>query len=137
VEHRVETTRTFDRIPEQIPAARHFVRTALSEWGLAGGTGSLLDDVVLMASELFTNAVLHGSGDVEVSVALEDDVVRLCVVDRGAAGVPLLASSPPSDAASGRGLRIIDQLAGGWGSRRHHRGGTEVWLEVPVHRSHP
>ena len=129
----METTRTFDCNPGEIPAARHFVRSVLAEWGLEAGTGSLFDDVVLMASELFTNAILHGSGDVELTVCLEDDVVRLLVVDRGAASVPLMASSPPLEAASGRGLRIVDQLARGWGSRRHHHGGTEVWMEVPRH----
>lgn len=127
----METSRSFERNPAQIPVVRRYVRATLAEWGLDGGHGSVLDDVVLMASELFTNAVLHGEGNVDVTVGLEDDCVRLAVADRGNAGVPLLARTPPTEAFTGRGLRIVDRLAVGWGSRRHHRGGTEVWLEIP------
>jgi anti-sigma regulatory factor (Ser/Thr protein kinase) len=127
----VELTRTFERSAAQIPVARQYVRAALAEWGIDAGPDSLLDDVVLVTSELFTNAVLHGEGDVELTVGVDRDNIRVVVVDRGSTGVPLMARTPPIDELTGRGLRIVDRLAVGWGSRRHHRGGTEVWMEIP------
>lgn len=109
------------------------MRGTLASWGVE----SRVDDVVLMASELFTNAVLHGSGDVGLVVDVCDDRLRLEVVDEG--GPPAdegrrfvaPARPPPPQIVDGRGLAIVDQLSHAWGNRHDERGRTVVWLEVP------
>lgn len=89
-----------------------------------------VDDVVLMASELFTNAVLHGDGRVAVSVALDAGNVRVEVVDDGASSAAPPRPVPPA-AVTGRGLSIVATLADSWGKGQDDHGRTRVWLEVP------
>jgi anti-sigma regulatory factor (Ser/Thr protein kinase) len=109
-----------------VRSARSFVRDTLVDWGVYDH----VDDVVLMASELFTNAVLHGDGGVAVSVALDDGNVRVEVVDEGRS-LPTPPRSVPSAAVTGRGLAIVATLADAWGKGRDDHGRTRVWLEVP------
>lgn len=90
-----------------------------------------LDDVVTVVSELVCNAVTHtASGDggrVTVTLLAGDDVHRLEVADDGAGGGrPRLRAE--TGAESGRGLRIVDALARGWGFRPDGPG-TLVWAE--------
>jgi anti-sigma regulatory factor (Ser/Thr protein kinase) len=91
-----------------------------------------LDDIVLMASELFTNAVIHGAGHVEVQVSLLADRVRVVVSDDGLRDLPgaLPRKVDGPDTVTGRGLHIVDRLASAWGAHSRPAGGTEVWLEV-------
>lgn len=116
----------FPRRPDQIPRARSFVRETLDRWGVPGVT----DDVALMTSELFTNAVLHGAGRVEVRLALSPSRIRIEVWDDGGR-VDLQAPSQPVPVAqlSGRGLGIVGRVAVEWGSDGFSRR-TRVWAEV-------
>jgi anti-sigma regulatory factor (Ser/Thr protein kinase) len=91
------------------------------------------DDAALLVSELFGNSVRHsGSGakgeTVTVAVRAADGVVRVDVTDRGGRGMPQLRPCG-SEAESGRGLRLVAELAASWGWRR--RGGrTVTWFEL-------
>lgn len=116
----------FPRRSDQIPLARALVRTTLRGWGVDG----LVEDVVLMASELFTNAITHGVGIVELRMELRPDAVRLEVVDEGAPGATMPLRPVRASVFSGRGLAIVDKLADAWGSARAGQGGTAVWVEV-------
>lgn len=98
----------------------------LVDWGVH----DQVDDVVLMASELFTNAVLHGDGGVAVSVALDHGNVRVEVTDDGTSSPALPRPVPPA-AITGRGLSIVATLADSWGKGHDDHGRTRVWLEVP------
>ena len=104
--------------------ARAFVAATLQSWGHHGGLG----DVLLVASELVTNAVLHaGPGGVDLSVTLTDTSVRIEVVD---ASPSLPAPRPPTDdRTNGRGLLLVDAVAGSWGAELDHDG-KRVWAEV-------
>lgn len=129
----MRATANFVRTADQTSSARSFVRGTLARWGVQ----SRVDDVVLMASELFTNAVLHGAGDVGMVVDVRGDRLRLEVVDEG--GPPADAETrfvaparpPPPQIVDGRGLAIVDQLSHAWGNRHDEQGRTVVWLEVP------
>lgn len=89
-----------------------------------------LDDVLLAASEVVTNAVLHGDGPVACRVWLGANTVRMEVADDGGA-VPLLRADHVDDDEGGRGLRIIDVLANRWGVTPMHPGpGKTVWFEL-------
>lgn len=72
----------------------------------------VVDNCRVALSELFTNAVVHGSGTVSVGVDVEDDRVGLVVADRGR-NLPHLRS-PKSDDERHRGLPLVLGLAHGF-----------------------
>jgi serine phosphatase RsbU (regulator of sigma subunit)/anti-sigma regulatory factor (Ser/Thr protein kinase) len=87
----------------------------------------LTDDAELVASELATNAVLHGDGIVRVAVDPSDDGVRVEVEDRTRVA-PVLALAT-SDAMTGRGLRLVAAMATRWGVEPSDDGKV-VWAEL-------
>src|SRR4051794_3482302 len=101
---------------------RDFIRTALVS--LHGA--ALHDVVVLLTSELVTNAVEAGSHTVEVTVGYDGTYLRVAVVD-DAPGVPRLRRPMALD-ERGRGLVLVDQLASAWGWRPV-LDGKETWFE--------
>ncbi|HEX6421819.1 MAG TPA: ATP-binding protein [Acidimicrobiales bacterium] len=123
----MEATGHFARHADQAAAARAFVRRTLAGWGVGR-----VDDVVLITSELFSNAVLHGRGEVEVTLSLSGGRVRLQVADGGGVPVPSDVRRPTPDAVTGRGLAIVDALAQRWGNGSDLAGRTCVWIEVPA-----
>jgi anti-sigma regulatory factor (Ser/Thr protein kinase) len=115
----VTTSRTFRCRPEAVPAARLFVRAALSdqpEW--------IADAAELMASELATNCVRHAHTDFELTVE-SDGHIRVEVRDTGS-GRPRLLSPAPRD-ESGRGLQIVEAMSDAWGVRSA-ADGKAVWF---------
>ncbi|HRE01108.1 MAG TPA: ATP-binding protein [Ilumatobacteraceae bacterium] len=101
------------------------MRDVLRRWNLVDGTN---DTCELLVSELVSNAVLHGSGEVTVTVMeCDDGGVRVEVRNQGS-GRPVLRHPRPND-LSGRGLRLVDELSTRWGL--DSRGGTTlVWFEA-------
>ena len=95
------------------------------------------EDALLMISELVTNAVRHGSTDVELSLCVLPDRVRIAVYD-GSDELPVVPSANPSvDRPTGRGLLIVAATASDWGvSRAEGRTGKTVWVELPVIVAH-
>lgn len=85
-----------------------------------------LEDVKLLASELVNNAVLHGVGRIEFIAEVDDDRVRVDVVDDGSGFVHQIR---PVDLqqASGRGLQVVASVSTRWG---HFEGTTHVWFEL-------
>ena len=116
----------FQRRSDQIPRARSFVRSTLKAWGADGA----VEDVALMASELFTNAVLHGAGGVEVRLAMSPSRIRVEVWDDGSrVQLEPPRGLVPASQLSGRGLGIVRRVAAEWGSDGFARR-TRVWAEV-------
>jgi anti-sigma regulatory factor (Ser/Thr protein kinase) len=107
--------------------AREYVRETV-------GTGlAALGDLVLCASELVTNAVVHTksgvSGHVTVRLTGTANEIRLDVTDEGGtASVPQIVDAPLG--GGGRGLVIVSALATAWGVRVAEPG-TTVWCTVP------
>lgn len=89
--------------------ARQFVSRRLSEWGVNRRT---IEDAVLLATELVTNAVVHARTPMRLDVALDDGVVRVAVSDSDA-GRPVLQEQNDK-ASTGRGLFMVDQVANDW-----------------------
>ncbi|MFD7292474.1 ATP-binding protein [Streptomyces sp. NPDC059897] len=110
--------------------ARERVRQALRAYDVGQRT---LDAAVLVASELVANACEHARGPYQLRLTVSR---TLCieVLDRGPglpAAVLRRAPVPPGSVERGRGLLLVDRLAGGaWGSRRL-AGGHCVWAEIP------
>ena len=104
-------------------AAREFVREAVA----GGRTPVRLEDLTLVVSELVTNAVVHGAGDVTLHVVADRAAVRVEVRDAAPTVPDLLAEEPAGD--SGRGLLLVSKIADRWGVRREDRGKV-VWAEL-------
>ena len=101
------------------------VRSQLEAWGLAAEQPAL----ELAVSELVTNAIVHGCGQVEVRLTDLDGCVRLVVGDEGTVGTPRpTARGGGSDGEGGWGLRLVEGLSDTWGTHRDG-GRTEVWME--------
>lgn len=103
----------------------HAVRQALRDVQATGAlSGAVLEDVLLAATELVTNAVNAGARTVEVLLDTPPPHVILDVTD-DAPGQPTPGHPTASD-TSGRGLRIVEALADQWGFRSTPDGKT-VW----------
>ena len=122
--HVVQLHFKHDSRPAAIGRARHDVEDALAEAAVDRRTAG---DLMLLVSELVTNAVRHAHGDAfEVRLEVRPDVLRLEVHDRGISFEPRIR--PSDDGSGGYGLFIVDQLADRWGVERDD-GGT-IWLEL-------
>jgi CheY-like chemotaxis protein len=111
--------------PAAAGRAREWVRGALLEWGL----DDLVDDALLVVSELVGNAVTHAASSCEVTLSRADGSVRIEVTDRGH-GTP---EPQPQDgmAEGGRGLVLIGAMSSAWGVE-DVPDGKKVWAEIVV-----
>jgi anti-sigma regulatory factor (Ser/Thr protein kinase) len=127
-------------------AARRFVRDTLRSWELTGqdrpdALEALVDDAVLLTSELVTNAVLHAGTPVQVTCRLLVDAcadgrpgsaVEIAVLDRRPG--PLRPELPhtalqAAERVSGRGLLLPAELASSWGVT-YARAAKAVWFRM-------
>ncbi|MET9438888.1 ATP-binding protein [Streptomyces sp. NPDC006551] len=117
-----------------VPLARDFTRTALYDWGwLPAATAearAAAEDVLLVVSELVTNACLHAEGPEALSVRRRAKVLRLEVVDRGA-GQPAPRTPHRAGRPGGHGMFIVQRLCLDWGIERTPGApGKTVWAEL-------
>ena len=109
--------------------ARQRVGAALADGRVSAGPG-VGDTLVLLCSELVTNAVVHAAGRVRVRLWLVDGRARLEVRD-GSAALPAPGPSTPL-AEAGRGMMLVSALADDWGVELDGDVKT-VWLEIALH----
>src|ERR1019366_6336673 len=121
--------------PAAVAAARRFVRETLQSWLPAeqapAGSG-LVDDAVLLTSELVTNAVVHAGTPVHVTCKLADGGLEVMVRDSlPASMVPGGAKDEniPAERTSGRGLLLPSALASAWGVT-YGRAAKAVWFRM-------
>jgi anti-sigma regulatory factor (Ser/Thr protein kinase) len=119
-----EISTVFPSVAPSAASARRFVGTALQRWGCRD---DFIERVLLLTSELVTNAYRHAGSDTRVSIRSDGECIRVEVRDAGTGDVEIR----PLDVnrTDGRGLHIVDALADRWG---HHSGrdGTVVWFEL-------
>jgi anti-sigma regulatory factor (Ser/Thr protein kinase) len=112
-------------------SAAHAVREALIAMDWREGVDS---DVLIVASELVNNAVVHSGCDHEdvlaVRATLSVDRLLFSVRDPGSSDQDAEARADGDGDTGGWGLRLVDQLAARWGSQRHD--GHRVWAEMAV-----
>lgn len=115
---------TLPREPRSVGRAREYTRTQLTAWGLE----ALIDTTELLVSELVTNALRYGEGEIRLRLLLD----RMLVCEVWDAGLvqPRRRRARDTD-EGGRGLQLVGLLSAAWGSRRTPRGKT-VWFELPL-----
>ncbi|CAL9314367.1 SpoIIE family protein phosphatase [Streptomyces rochei] len=106
---------SFEPVGRSVASARSFVRDTLQGWGHA----DIVDDAVVLTSELVTNAVVHAGTTADVVCLRSDDGVRIEVADHYPEREVPLQGSPASmgslDREGGRGLQLCAALADRWG----------------------
>ncbi|MFI0774910.1 SpoIIE family protein phosphatase [Streptomyces sp. NPDC021212] len=110
--------------PQSVGKARELAREALESWGMDG----LADTTELLVSELVTNALRYGEGEIRLRLLLDRTLV--CEVWDGNLVQPRRRRARDTD-EGGRGLQLVGLLSAGWGSRRTPHGKT-VWFELAL-----
>lgn len=106
--------------------AAHAARCALRGWCGDRVDEDLLIDAELLVSELATNALVHGEGQITMHAQLDDDRLRVEIIDEGSGFERELRCTHFSQ-IGGWGLGIVDDVASRWGV---HEGTTHVWFEL-------
>jgi anti-sigma regulatory factor (Ser/Thr protein kinase) len=119
----VKSSQSFAASQESVGAARRFVSEVIADL-----TPELQDAVILMVSELATNALIHAASGFELTIDRTKARLRVSVADLGP-GIPSL-QSPPSREPHGRGLRIVEQLSDEWGTSEAPKKGKAVWFRL-------
>jgi anti-sigma regulatory factor (Ser/Thr protein kinase) len=117
--------RTFPGRPDQVALARDFTRRAV-------GSCPVLDEAVLLVSELATNALEHTAsglgGSFDVTVLCGQNMLMIAVTDNGSDKIPAPGGLDPAS-ETGRGLELVSLIAARWGQRGGRHGRT-VWFEL-------
>ncbi len=128
-------TAAYQPEPTAAAAARRFVRDTLQTWLISGAAADghgLVDDAVLLTSELVTNAVVHAGTPVEVTCKLTGGGVEVVVSDGHPARLvpePPENEHIPAERTSGRGLLLPAALASAWGVT-YGRAAKAVWFRI-------
>ncbi len=130
--------------PAGVGQARHRMREQLRSHGVSD---SVVDDAVLILSELLSNACRHGRplgrhtevGDGDVRAAWRVDRTGGLTVEVTDGGGPTrpVPATPSVTARGGRGLNIISALAEEWGVRDDSSGEVTVWVLLNEGHSRP
>ena len=122
--------------PKAAAAARRFVRDTLQTWAVTGAADwpGLVDDAVLLTSELVTNAVVHAGTPVQVTCRLAEGAGEVVVSDSHPGR--LVPEAPeheavPSEQTGGRGLLLPAALASAWGVA-YGRASKAVWFRLAL-----
>ena len=118
------TVEVFPPAVESVRAARQYVQRRCAE---AHFPPSLCAEAELLIGELVSNVVRHARTDARVRVQTSLDHL---FVEVGDTGDPAAAITPVQPTVhGGRGLRMVDVVAGSWGVRRC-TGGKTVWFDL-------
>ena len=111
--------------PSSATRARALARDRLGE----SCSHDTLETVALLVTELVTNAILHARTPLQLTVESRPGGLRISVMDE--------SSDQPAvrrfetDAVTGRGLALVEQLASSWGVDPTPSG-KAVWCEVAL-----
>ena len=121
----------------QLELARDVQAPALARAEIAECCGqlelgpSLCQSLILLVSEVVSNAVRHSAGDPQAAVGLVasfgERTIRVTVTDAGNGFTP--RPRDPARTHDGYGLYLLEKVADRWGVES--RGDTKVWFELP------
>lgn len=128
----VEHVGPLPHVPETISVVRRRARAVLVDWNLSL---DIVEDALLVISELLTNAIIHAlpPAALQLSEIRVDgsSALRIEVTDAGPA-VPAAASTPDLDPDEhGRGIDIITALSARCGMDIHP-GGVTRWADLLI-----
>ncbi|GAB7102560.1 SpoIIE family protein phosphatase [Streptomyces phaeofaciens JCM 4814] len=114
------------RLPDAVMHARRFTARTLRRWKAEKAA----DAVLLVVSELVTNALVHTQGPVQVDLMLRGDRVRVGVSDASprAPAKPVIVDW---ESTGGRGLMLVEAMSDSFGTVPV-AGGKQVWSEITV-----
>ncbi|MEU5595403.1 SpoIIE family protein phosphatase [Streptomyces sp. NPDC020298] len=115
------------RVPEAVRHARRFTRRTLRAWEVPAED---LDTVLLVVSELVTNALVHTDGQVRLDLTLVSRRMRVAVTDASPRS-PMKPTSVGWEATGGRGILLVEAVSAAWGTLPVS-GGKQVWSELAL-----
>ena len=122
-------SRTLPSRPASFVEARRFVKDAAA----SAASRQVLDDAMLLTSELVTNAVRHAGhaaeDPIEVTVAVDEHNLRVSVMDRGPGFDPNELDARSDE--GGWGLELVGTLSSRWGVDPGELG-NDVWFEIDL-----
>ncbi len=117
------------RVPQAVGHARRFTRRTLRAWGVPRES---MDAILLVVSELVTNALVHTDGRVRLDLTLVNHRMRVAVADASPRS-PVKPTSISWEATGGRGILLVEALSAAWGTVPVS-GGKQVWSELALDR---
>ena len=105
--------------------ARRLIERSFADWL----DEDQLQRAKLAVSELTTNALMHGTGQIVLLADLDESRLMVEVIDEGS-GFEYALRDVEFDQVGGRGLKIVDAETSRWGM---HEGTTHVWFEIERH----
>lgn len=108
----------------RVGRVRVIAAAKLRLWGLS----ALTDDTLLLISELLTNGLRYGASRQIVFRLVLSARLLVVEVDDSSSARPVIREATP-DAVRGRGLILVDALAGAWGVSED---GTRTWCALAV-----
>ncbi|BFV60671.1 ATP-binding protein [Kitasatospora sp. CMC57] len=110
-------------VPSPVARGREFARRALDDWHAQDH-----DDILLLVSELLSNAVLHAGGARDLVLYAVPERLRIEVTD-ASPNLPRPREPRGAGVPGGHGLHIVEKLADRWGTVSREDG-KSVWLEI-------
>ncbi|WP_405999609.1 SpoIIE family protein phosphatase [Streptomyces sp. NBC_00829] len=119
------------RLPDAVAHARRYTSRTLRAWGVKEQT----DAILLIVSELVTNALVHTQGQVRLDLTLTGERLRVAVSDHSPRA-PVKPANMDWEATGGRGILLVEAVSAAYGSVPLG-GGKQVWAEVVVSPREP
>jgi len=116
------------RVPEAVRHARRFTKRTMRSWGVEDS----MDVILLVVSELVTNALVHTGGQVRMDLTLFNHRLRIAVADNSPR-TPIKPTSIGWEATGGRGILLVEAVSVSWGTVPVS-GGKQVWAEIVLER---
>jgi anti-anti-sigma regulatory factor len=110
--------------PSSARVAREFVRDTCAWWDVL----SVVEDAVLLANELVSNAVIHTSSASRLQIELRRGLLTVAVSDDSPQEA--VVRDPGGDMSDVHGLLLVAQLATTWGCTPTWNGGKVVWATL-------
>jgi len=124
----LHTTAVFARDVVSVASARDWLAHFLAGHQV---TSTVSADATLVLSELVTNALRYGLGDIVTFGSLDEDQVRVSVTDAGDELPDMVPNAPGR--IGGLGLHVVGRVADTWGVAPFP-GGKTVWATLSLHR---
>jgi len=117
------------RLPQTAGSVRRARRTIAAFLDPAEVPDRVVNDLLLLVSELVTNALVHAGSPAVVRLDADVERIKVAVADRDP-DRSLSIVEPDPLSSRGRGVLLVDRLAARWGVEPRQEGKI-VWFELP------